>query len=158
MRKFFTVLVLCGFTSCHLFESNEEKTQKLVTQELYHIDWSDVDYYPLFGDCDETASKAQQKTCFEEKLVFHLSVDLQEFQLVSETKIKDVVFLDFSIESDGSISILNIDNKEILGNQMADFDSVVTKSLSSLPRIEPALKRGIPVRAKFRIPIFLNSK
>lgn len=158
MRKFLTVLVLCGFTSCNLFESKEEKTQKLVEQELHHIDWSNVDYYPLFSDCDETASKAQQKTCFEEKLVFHLSVDLQEFQLISEAKIKDVVFLDFIVESDGSISIINIENQEIFGNQMEDFNARVVKSLNSLPRIEPALKRGIPVRAKFRIPIFLNSK
>ncbi len=152
------VLVLCGFTSCSLFESTEKKTQKLVEKELLEIDWTDVDDYPLFSDCDELLSKEIQKQCFEEKLLLHLSADLQEFQLTSETEIKDVVFLDFRIENDGAITIINIENKEIFGSQMEKFEDKVAKSLKSLPRIEPALKRGIPVSAKFRIPIFLNSK
>ncbi len=152
------VLVLCGFTSCSLFESKEKKTQKLVEKELQEIDWTDVDDYPLFNDCDELLSKEIQKQCFEEKLLLHLSADLQEFQLTSETEIKDVVFLDFRIENDGEITIVDIENKEIFGSQMEKFEDKVAKSLKSLPRIEPALKRGIPVSAKFRIPIFLNSK
>ncbi|TMM58373.1 hypothetical protein FEE95_02780 [Maribacter algarum] len=158
MRKLLMVLVLCGFTSCSLFESTEKKTQKLVEKELLEIDWTDVDDYPLFSDCDELLSKEIQKQCFEEKLLLHLSADLQEFQLTSETEIKDVVFLDFRIENDGAITIINIENKEIFGSQMEKFEDKVAKSLKSLPRIEPALKRGIPVSAKFRIPIFLNSK
>ncbi len=158
MRKLLVVLVLCGFTSCSLFESQDKKTQKLVEQELLQIDWSDVDDYPLFSDCDETVSKTLQKSCFEEKLLLHLSTDLQEFQLTSPTEIKDVVFLDFRIENDGGITIVTIENKEIFGSQMEKFEDKVAKSLQRLPRIEPALKRGIPVSAKFRIPIFLNSK
>lgn len=158
MRKLLTILILCGFTSCSFFESQDKKTQKLVENELQQIDWSDVDDYPLFSDCDETVSKILQKNCFEEKLLLHLSADLQEFQLTSETEIKDVVFLDFKIENDGSIIVVNIENKEIFGSQMEKFEDKVANSLKNLPRIEPALKRGIPVSAKFRIPIFLNSK
>jgi len=158
MRKFLLILVLFGFTSCHLFESKEEKTQKLVNEKLLQIDWSDVDDYPLFSDCDETVSKALQKNCFEEKLLTHLSADLKEFHLTSETEIKDVVFLDFRVEKEGNIIIDTIENKEIFGSQMEKFEDKVAKSLKSLPHIEPALKEGIPVNVKFRIPIFLNSK
>ena len=158
MHKFLLTLVLLVFASCSLFESKEEKTQKLVAEKLLQIDWSDVDDYPLFSDCDELAAKPEQKKCFEEKLILQLSKYLQDFELISETEIKDVVFLDFSIESDGGITIVNIENKEIFGAQMKKFEDRVAKSLRSLPKIEPALKRGIPVRAKFRIPILLNSK
>ncbi|MFK7813451.1 MAG: hypothetical protein AB8B59_13240 [Maribacter sp.] len=158
MRKLLLIFILCGFTSCSLFESKDKKTQKLVEQKLQEIDWSDVDYYPLFSDCDETVAKALQKRCFEEKLLLHLSADLQEFELTSETEIQDVVFLDFRIENDGNIAIDNIENKEIFGTQTQKFENKVRQSLKSLPSIEPALKRGIPVSAKFRIPIFLNSK
>ncbi len=158
MRKFFMVLVFCGLSSCNLFESKEEKTQELVEQELQGIDWNDLDHYPLFDECEEVVSKEEQKSCFENKLVFHLSADLQEFQLVSERNIKDVVFLDFMLESDGGIAIVSIENQEILGNQAASFRQRIRQSLDRLPKIEPALKRGVPVRAKFRIPIFLNSK
>lgn len=158
MNKFLLILVLLGFTSCNLFESKEEKTQKLVAEKLLQIDWSDVDDYPLFSDCDETVSKALQKKCFEEKLLLHLSVGLKEFHMTSETEINDVVFLDFSVEKDGNVSIDTIENKVIFGDQMEKFENQIAKSLKTLPHIEPALKQGIPVNAKFRIPIFLNSK
>ncbi len=158
MRKFILVLILFGFTSCGLFESKAEKTQKLVEKELQQIDWTNVDHYPLFDECDETASKLKQKTCFEEKLVLHLSSDLQQFEIVSERQVKDVIFIDIIVQSDGSIAVLNIENQEVFQEQQKEFEQLVENSLNSLPRIEPALKRGVPVRAKFRIPIFLNSK
>jgi hypothetical protein len=158
MRQLLIVLILIGFSSCSLFESKDKKTQKMVEQELEQIDWTNVDDYPLFSDCDETVSKSLQKSCFEEKLVAHLASDLQDFELTSESEIKDVVFLDFKIESDGRIRVVNIENKEIFGPQTEKFEIRIMESLRHLPPIEPALKRGIPVSAKFRIPIFLNSK
>jgi len=158
MRYLLLALFLFGFTSCHLFESKEEKTQKLVQKELIQIDWSDVDDYPLFEDCDETLNKKLQRDCFENNIIENLSRDLKEFQFISESRVEDVVFLDFKIESDGTVAVVNVENIEILGEQKAEFIAKVQFSLNSLPHIEPALKRGIPVSAKFRVPIFLNSK
>ncbi len=157
MRLFLMVLAFCGFTSCEFFGSKEKKTQKLVDQELREIDFNDVDDYPLFDDCDETATKEQQKRCFEEKFFTHLSMALQDFELVADKEINDTILLDFVIESDGDIAILNMGNNMVLGSQKKAFEKLLTKSLNSLPRLEPALKRGVPVRAKFRIPIVLNS-
>ena len=105
MRKLILVFILCGFSSCSFFESTEKKTQKLVDKELQEIDWTAVDEYPLFNDCDELVSKEIQRTCFEEKLLLHLSEGLKEFELTSELEINDVVFLDFKIENDGAITI-----------------------------------------------------
>jgi len=157
MRKFLLILVVLGFASCNLFESKEKRTQKLVSEQLLKIDWSDVDAYPLFSDCDEFNSKPVQKKCFEDKMLAHLSQQLQGFQIISENEIKEVVYLDFSIESDGTITIVNLANQEVLGSQRKEFENKVAKGLKSLPKIEPALKEGIPIRAKFRIPIVLNS-
>lgn len=156
MRKFLTVLMVCSFASCNFFESTDEKTQELVSQELQSIDWTDVDKYPLFNDCDETVSKAQQKKCFIETLSLHFAMTLQEFQPILNKKVHDTVFIDFILENTGDISIMNIHNKEVLQGQMQEFDEKITESLTSLPRIAPALKRGIPVSTKFRIPIVIN--
>jgi len=158
MHKFFLILVLFGFVSCSVFESQEEKTQKLVNEKLQRIDWSDVDAYPLFSDCDENVSPTLQKNCFEEKLLGHLAAGLREFHLTSKAEIDDLVYVDVVVEKDGNLTIDTIINKEIFGNQMKKFEDQVSKSLKSLPHIEPALKEGIPVNAKFRIPILLNSK
>jgi hypothetical protein len=157
MRLFLMVVVFCGFMSCDFFESKDIKTQKLVEKELREIDFNDVDDYPLFDDCDETATKEQQKSCFEDRLTSHLAMALQAIEFATDSEINDTIFLDFIIENDGNVSVLNIENKEVLKGQMSEFEEKLIKSLNSLPRLEPALKRGVPVRAKFRIPIALNS-
>lgn len=156
MRKFLAVLIVCSFTSCNFFDSTDKKTQKLVNQELQSIDWTDVDKYPLFDDCDETVSKAQQKKCFIETLSLHFETNLQAFQPISNETINDTVFVDFIVENTGDIAVINIHNKEILEGQILGFEEEINASLTSLPRIEPALKRGIPVNTKFRIPIVIN--
>ena len=156
MRKFLLVLMVCSFASCYFFESTDEKTQKLVNEKLQRIDWTDVDKYPLFDGCDETVSKIEQKKCFIETLSFCFTSTLQEFQPVLNKILNDTVFVDFIVVNTGDISIINIHNKEVFEEQMQEFEEKIIKNLTNLPRIEPALKRGIPVSTKFRIPIVIN--
>jgi len=145
-------------TACNWSASREEKTQELVSQEIQSIDWEDVDKYPLFADCDELVSKQEQKKCFMTTLLRHFSDTLHESEFVVQEEIRDTIFVDFMMEDTGSITLMNIHNAEKVNEQLPDFDNQIEKSLSSLPKIEPALKRGIPVRAKFRIPIVLSSQ
>ena len=158
MRKFLTMLIICSFTSCNFFDSADEKTQKLVNQELKSIDWTNVDHYPLFDDCDENASKATHKDCFIETLSLHFGMSLHDFEPVVNNAIRDTIFVDFTVENTGAIVVKNILNKEVLQGQVQEFDTKINQSLSNLPRIAPALKRGIPVKTTFRIPIVLSSK
>ena len=157
MRKFFIILILCSFFSCDYFVSKEKRTQKLVNQEMQTIDWNDVDNYPLFENCDETTSKTSQRECFESELLLHFSATLEEFEFVIDPKANNTVFVDFLIDQDGKISVLNIEKDKAIDDQMPEFNGIVSQSLKNLPTLAPALKRGIPVSAKFRIPIILNS-
>lgn len=157
MRKLWILGILCLFSSCDWFASKEVKTQKLVNEEMQNIDWNDVDQYPLFYDCDETASKEGQKECFETTLLTHFSMALQDFEFVLSEDFKDAIYVDFLIDKDGSISVLKIEKNDAIDAQMPEFNGILARSLKSLPRVEPALKRGIPVGAKFRIPIVLNT-
>jgi hypothetical protein len=143
-------------TGCNSSTKREEKTQELVDQEIRAIDWEEVDQYPLFADCDELAGRPEQKKCFMETLLKHFSKTLQESDLVLEEEVKDTVFVDFRMEDTGAITLITIKNDEEIQKQLPGFRNQIEKSLNSLPRIEPALKRGIPVSAKFRIPIVLQ--
>lgn len=156
MRNLFILCLLCLLTACNRSANREEKTQELVDQEIRAIDWEDVDQYPLFADCDELASKSEQKNCFMQTLLRHFSKSLQESDLVLEEEIKDTIFVNFRMEDTGTITLINIKNDKQINRQVPDFRKQIEKSLNSLPRIEPALKRGIPVSAKFRIPIVLQ--
>ena len=157
MRKLGILCLLCSLVSCDWFSSREVKTQKLVEKELQGIDWNDVDQYPLFDDCDESVSKTDQRECFENTLLLHFSMTLQDFEFVLSEDIGESIYVDFLVDKEGRMTVLDIEEHSAIKKQIPEFNGIITQSFKSLPRVEPALKRGIPVNAKFRIPLVFNS-
>lgn len=156
-----SVLIIAAFfllASCDLFTSKEIKTQELVNQELKNIDFNDVDQFPLFVNCDETNTKIANRACFEDTLLKHFSKALGDFEFVLKEEVADTLYVDFVMDKEGMIAVLDIENNAIMEQQLPEFDAIIERCLLTLPRATPALKRGIPVRAKFRIPIILNTK
>ena len=151
------ILVLCGLTSCNFFESKEKKTQELVQKELDEIDWNDVDSYPLFEDCDENLSKTAQRECFENELLKQCAKTLNEFEFILNEEVDPTVQVDFLVDKDGRITIIDIEKDAAIDKQMPEFEGIIRQSLKRMPPLAPALKRGIPVKAKFRIPIVLKT-
>lgn len=156
MRQLFILLILCSLTSCDFFTSKEEKTSELVNEQLQQIDWSDVDNYPLFANCDETVSKLAQRRCFENELLKHCSKTLTEFDYYIDATTDPKVLVDLLVDQDGHISVITIKKDSTIDTQMPKFDQIITQAIKNIPPLAPALKRGIPVKAKFRIPIVLR--
>ncbi|WP_372973485.1 hypothetical protein [Muriicola sp.] len=155
------ILTLCCsfflLLSCDWLATPESRTQKLVEDELRGIDWNDVDQYPLFEGCDETASKTDQRLCFESTLLENLSTSLQDFRFTSDTDLQSTIHIDFMVESTGELQVVEMQNDSALQGQIPQFREVIIKSLRSMPRPEPALKRGIPVRSRFRLPMEITT-
>ena len=155
MRFLLTLICVFLMISCEYLAPKEEKTRRIVQEELSSIDWNDVDQYPLFTSCAESISKEEQRLCFENELLAHFSKTLSEFEFILSEYVGDTIYVDFLVERDGSITVLDIEDQETVQEQIPEFNAIITQSLKSLPKIEPALKRGIPVTAKFRIPLEL---
>ena len=154
---FYWIVLGLSLTSCEWFASPETKARQLVEEELSAIDWNEVDQYPLFDACDETAQKPQQQECFEQNLVMHLAMALQDFEFKSEKALADTLYLDFMVDQQGKVTVVSMDKNPEFSRENPEFERIVAKSLRSLPRLEPALKRGIPVSSRFRIPIVLKT-
>lgn len=157
MKRFFYLLLCILLSSCSLFESKEKRTQKLINEELRQIDWNSVDSYPFFYTCDETATKTEQKICFEETLTTHFQETLNDFEFTLSDKESETVAVIFIIDTLGRIDVTAIEKDASVLKQMPEFDGVITQSLKNLPKLAPALKRGIPVNTKYRIPVQLNT-
>ncbi len=158
MRKliFFSVCLAC--VSCSWLESPEEKTQKLVYEELSQINWNEVDQYPLFLNCDETLPKPEQRDCFQQTLVSHFGETLGGFRFEITQAIIDTIYIDFLIDQEGAISILDMNSNAAVHKDIPEFEGIVVRSLRNLPELEPALKRGVPVKTKFRMPIVIDTR
>ncbi len=158
MRKFWFLVIPFLFVSCDFEKSKEKKTRELVNQEMRDIDWNEVDNYPLFENCDELLNKSAQKECFTGEVIKHFTMTLQEFEFVLNEGINATVYVDFIVDQEGNIEVLDIEKSRMIDLQMPEFDGIIVQSLKGLPEIAPALKRGIPVKSKYRIPIELNAK
>ena len=155
LASFCCLFILC---SCEWLATPESKTKQLVEDELRGIDWNDVDQYPLFEGCDETASKADQRLCFETTLMQNLGMRLQDINFTSETDLQSTVYIDFLVEATGEIQVVEMQNDRSLQDQIPGFREIIIRSLREMPKPAPALKRGMPVRSRFRLPLEITTK
>ena len=159
MRKFWLFFVVVPLSvSCEFFMSKEKRTQQLVNEELLSIDWNDVDQYPLFEECDETAPKKEQLACFQELMMQHMVDTLEGLNYVVSNELNDTVNVDLQIDEHGFITVLQMENSSSVNQMIPNFNEEVTQRLNDLTTVAPAIKRGIPVGMKFRLPIVLNTE
>lgn len=125
---------------------------------MREIDWNAVDKFPMFEGCDELAPKPEQRKCLEETFSKHYAEILGEFEFKLGNSIQDTIDVDFIVDDKGEISVKKIGKNAAIADKIPEFNGIIARGLKSLPKVEPALKRGIPVSAKFRLPIIINSK
>ena len=158
MRSIGILCCLCLLVSCDWLSSTDSKAQQIVEEELRSIDWNEVDQYPLFEGCDETASKPEQKACFENTLLQNFAMSLQDFDFIIDNEIDTTIYVDFLVDKNGAITVTDIDRNSVLEEQLPEFNDIITRSLRSMPLPAPALKRGMPVRTRFRVPLQVTTK
>jgi len=137
------------------------KKTTLINTELANstIDFNDVDVYPLFMDCNNCDTSEKQNLCFEMELIRRLQKLTSKTVLDASGKVNDTVLVDILVNNQGKISIVKIHKNEIVAEQIPELDSLLYKSIASLPAaVQPSLKRGIPVNSMFKLPILVSVK
>ena len=151
------IIILAMTISCD-FRSRRQTDllQEMVTDTL--VDYSAVDVYPLFLDCNNCDTSEKQNLCFEMELARRLQREFQEHSIGStplETFTIDVSIL---VNTDGQISIAEIIKPDKVKNELPELDSLLYRSIASMPSvIQPALKRGIPVSSIYNLPIIVST-
>lgn len=142
--------------SCDYFNSKKVSPDEIVRKEIKSINWNDVDRYPLFETCDETATRDEQKDCFQQEFVSHFYKTLKNHQLVVRRNIRDTVKVHLLIDNRGEISIVSINKSETTEKLLPALDGLMELTVSRLPKVYPALKRDIPVSTRVVMPVVLR--
>ncbi|MGS2763872.1 hypothetical protein [Sinomicrobium sp. M5D2P9] len=151
------MILFVVMSSCNRGKEEKPSSDKLVQDEIRNINWNEVDQYPLFETCDETAEKIRQKACFEKTFVRYLYAGIEDQQVVMHGSVDDTIYVRFLISGTGKISVAEIEQKEKWEKHVPGLDSIVAVSLKKMPVLHPALKRNIPVATKYRLPVVLQS-
>lgn len=150
----FLLIILC--VSCDIFGGKPSK-EELVNREMQSINWNEVDQYPLFEACDETADKTQQRRCFQTTFTNQVFETLQNNHIVVHKSLNDTVKVHMLISNTGTIKITGIEKTDVINKQIPQLDSIINESLKQLPKLYPAIKRDIPVSTKIKLPIVLKA-
>ena len=157
MKKIIPILLLLTLSlySCKYFNSQVPNQDELLEKELKAINWNQVDELPSFSNCDSVVDKTQKKQCFFDFLTQliqqKLSIDTLTvlYPKLDTINVKVTVLADATLQFEPQIT-------DTLSYNTTKIDSILKARLVDFPKVNPAIKRGIPVKTQFVLPVILN--
>ncbi len=160
MRKTLIIILCFLFVSCEFdFQFDKKITvDEFISEELKSFNWEDVDQYPVFENCLEISNVKNKNNCFVQTITSSFRENLKTNNLVLNRTLIDTVRMVLKVDKIGKISIENM----TISDQNNKYKEVITKSfentVSSLPKLYPAIKRGQEVDVIFNIPIIISTE
>ena len=156
LKQYYLFVVFIFFNSCQYFDKQIPSEKELLQKELKSINWKEVDEYPSVVDCEKIEDKKQRQQCFFEVLTLliqeKLSVDTLSilYPELDTIEVKVTVFPNATIQFEPQFP------KDSVAYDKIKIDSILKARLVDFPKINPAIKRGIPVKTQFILPVILK--
>ncbi|HLF50690.1 hypothetical protein [Flavobacterium sp.] len=158
MRKIILITILLSllFNSCQYFDKQVPSQEELLKKELKSINWNEVDEFPSVSECEKIKDEAMRKQCFFEFLTQtiqqKLSIDTLSvlYPELDTIEVKVTVFPDATMRFEPQFP------KDSVAYDTIKIDSILHARLVDFPKVNPAIKRGIPVKTQFVLPVILK--
>ncbi|WP_309840506.1 hypothetical protein [Flavobacterium sp. 2755] len=157
--KHFSIFILFLFlNSCQYFEKKVPSEKELLQKELKSINWKEVDEYPTVAECETINDKKLRQKCFfdmmsqliQEKLdVDSLSILYPDLDTI---QVKVTVFPNSKMKFEPEF------RKDSVAYDTIRIDSILHARLVDFPKVNPAIKRGLPVKTQFTLPVIIKAK
>jgi len=157
MKKAIALFLVSLCFSCQYFEKKVPNEKELLEKQLKEINWNEVDEYPSVADCEKLSDATQRKQCFFEFLTTtiqqKLAVDTLStlFPKLDTIEVKVTVFPNSTMEFEPQFP------KDSVAYDIIKIDSILRIRLVNFPKVNPAIKRGIPVKTKFVLPVIIKT-
>ncbi len=148
------MVALC-LVSCQYFDQQVPSKDKLLEKELKAINWDEVDEFPSVAACDSLLDKPMRQQCFFEFLTQNIQQRLSSDTLAFLYPELDTIEVKVTVNPDSSVHFEPSANDSLVYGKRK-IDSLLQARLADFPAINPAIKRGIPVKAQFTLPVILN--
>ncbi|MBC3757047.1 hypothetical protein H7U19_01430 [Hyunsoonleella sp. SJ7] len=156
MRPTLILILLFTLMSCEYFNIKKTTPEAILKEELKTFNWDEVDTYPSFSQCDSLSLKEEKKSCFESTLYAEISGFLQNQIIVVTEDVNDTLQLEFKVSKQGDLFLMKTEMDSLTQQQIPQLQRLLQKSLDSLPRIYPAIKRGQQVATEFKLPVIIT--
>lgn len=147
-------LVAATLGACQLIDRQVPSKDELLEKELQSINWEEVDEWPSVPDCDSVSEKQARKQCFLDFLAQTIGSRIEADTLAVLYPELDTISVKVMINPDSTVVFQPITDADLYSGQR--IDSIIKSRLYDFPKVNPALKRGLPVRTQFDLPVILN--
>lgn len=158
MKKFLALLCLLALSSCQYFEKKVPTEQELLNEKLKEINWKEVDEYPSIDDCEKLTDIALRKQCFFEFMASTIQQKLSVDTLKVLFPKLDTVEVKVTVNADATLQFEPQFPKDSVAYDKVKIDSILTEKLMDFPKVNPAIKRGIPVKTQFILPVIIKTE
>lgn len=125
---------------------------------MKEINWSEVDEYPSFADCEKLTDPTQRKQCFFELLTTTIQEKLAVDTLSAMFPQLDTIEVKVTVFPNATLKFEPQFPKDSVAYDTIKIDSILHARLVDFPKINPAIKRGIPVKTQFVLPVIVKSE
>jgi hypothetical protein len=130
--------------------------KELLQKELKAINWKEVDEYPSFADCDKVDDKTERQQCFFQYLTELIQDKLNGDTLSVLYPELDTIEVKVTIYPNAKMKFEPQFPKDSVAYDTIKIDSILNARLIGFPKVNPAIKRGIPVKTQFILPVILK--
>ena len=159
MKKLLALLIFVSLVpSCQYFDKQVPNEKELLEKRMKEINWDEVDEYPSVADCEKITDVTMRNQCFFEfianEIQQKLSIDTLAvlFPKLDTIEVKVTVFPDATLQFEPQFP------KDSVAYDTVKIDSILRTKLVDFPKINPAIKRGIPVKTQFVLPVIIKSE
>ena len=144
--------------SCQYFEKQVPDEKELLDKELKEINWNEVDEYPSFADCEKLNEAVERKQCFFEYLTATIQEKLAVDTLATLFPELDTIEVKVTVLPNATMEFEPQFKKDSVAYDTIKIDSILRARLVDFPKINPAIKRGIPVKTQFVLPVIIKAE
>ncbi len=156
LKQYSFFLVFIFFNSCQYFDKQVPSEKELLQKELKSINWKEVDEYPSVVDCDKIEDKKQRQQCFFEVLTQLIQEKLCNDTLAMLYPELDTIEVKVTVFPNATMKFEPQFPKDSVAYDKVKIDSILKARLVGFPKINPAIKRGLPVKTQFILPVILK--
>lgn len=158
MKTALLLLLTVILTGCNNFETRKISSEEVLDHESRSLNWKEVDEYPAFEHCRNITEIEKARECFESAVASSVNAYLSRQEPIVTEAIDDTVFVHLEISKTGIPTIESIEVDSLVISQIPELQLWLKQSVDSLPRIYPAIKRGIPVSSVFIMPVMIKAE
>jgi hypothetical protein len=149
--------ILVFMVSCQYFDKKIPNEKDLLDKEIKAINWSQVDEFPTITNCDTVVNTSERQNCFIQNLSQLIQQKLDTTKTAIINPKSDTIQVKVTVSADATLQF-ETQLSESKSYNKIKIDSILKARLIDFPQIKPAIKRGIPVKTQFILPVILKKR